>query len=79
LVEKVGEFVGAYQGDMAPEAFGTALEGFIKDNSWPMGKVMNATRLALTGAASGLGIADIIVRIGKAETERRISYAVQRL
>lgn len=79
LVEKVGEFVGAYQGNMAPEAFGAALEGFIKDNSWPMGKVMNATRLALTGAASGLGIADIIVRIGKAETERRISYAVQRL
>jgi glutamyl/glutaminyl-tRNA synthetase len=78
-VEKVGEFVGADQGDMAPEAFGAALEGFIKDNSWPMGKVMNATRLALTGAASGLGIADIIVRIGKAETERRISYAVQRL
>ena len=44
-----------------------------------MGKVMNATRLALAGAASGLGIADIIVRIGKRETLARIAYATSRL
>ncbi len=44
-----------------------------------MGKVMNATRLALAGASSGLGIADIIVCIGKPETLARIAYATSRL
>jgi hypothetical protein len=44
-----------------------------------MGKVMNAMRLALAGAASGLGIADIVPRIGKADTLRRIAFARTRL
>ena len=44
-----------------------------------MGKVMNAIRLALAGSASGLGIADIITRIGKDETASRIAYALKRL
>ena len=44
-----------------------------------MGKVMNSLRLALTGAASGLGIADIVARIGREETARRLDYIAKRL
>ena len=39
-----------------------------------MGKVMNCLRLALVGASSGLGIADIVTLIGKEEFARRIEY-----
>ncbi len=78
-VSKVADFVKEYAGDWTVEAFEAALEAFIKGNEWPMGKVMNATRLALAGSASGLGIADIIVRIGRKDTLRRIAYSRQRL
>lgn len=44
-----------------------------------MGKVMNCTRLVLSGAASGLGIADIMYFIGREETLRRWDYAFSRL
>ena len=40
---------------------------------------MNCLRLALTGAASGLGIADIISFIGKDEARARMDYAARRL
>ena len=40
----------------------------------PMGKVMNAIRLALTGASSGLAIADIMSCIGRDESIRRFRY-----
>ena len=78
-VAKVASFVDEYSGEWSVPAFEKALEDFIRGNEWPMGKVMNATRLALAGAASGLGIADIIVRIGKPETIARIAYATSRL
>ena len=79
MVQEVASFVSGYDGDWTVEAFESALEEFIKGKEWPMGKVMNATRLALAGSASGLGIADIIVRIGKADTVSRISFALERL
>ena len=44
-----------------------------------MGKVMNSLRLALTGAASGLGIAAILSFIGRAEFARRMAFVAQRL
>ncbi len=78
-VARVASFVDEYTGEWTVPAFEKALEDFIRGNEWPMGKVMNATRLALAGAASGLGIADIIVRIGKPETLARIAYATSRL
>ena len=49
-----------------------AREEFIRGNEWPMGKVMNCLRLALVGASSGLGIADIVTIIGKEEFASRI-------
>ncbi len=78
VLEMAG-FINEYDGEWTVPAVQAALEGFINGNAYPMGKVMNASRLALAGSASGLGIADIIARIGKAETLSRISFAVERL
>lgn len=61
------------------EALEGPLEEFIRDNEWPMGKVMNCLRLALVGASSGLGIADIVTLIGRDEFARRIDVAVAKL
>ena len=60
-------------------AMSEAIEGYIKEHEWPMGKVMNCLRLALTGSASGLGIADIISLVGVPEALSRLSFAVDRL
>ena len=79
LVGKVGSFLEEFEGTWSVESIETALEEYIKGNEWPMGKVMNATRLALAGSASGLGIADIVCRIGKKETSARIAAATERL
>ncbi|MBQ6184827.1 MAG: glutamate--tRNA ligase [Bacteroidales bacterium] len=82
IAEKIGSlasFIKEYDGTWSVEALEAALEEFIKGNEWPMGKVMNALRLTLAGSASGLGIADIIARIGKAETLRRIAFAEGKL
>ena len=46
---------------------------------YPMGKVMNCLRLALAGASSGLGIADILSFIGRRAFAERMAYAAERL
>ena len=79
MVSKVGEFVKTFDGNWTLEGVGSAIEEYIKGNEWPMGKVMNALRLALAGSASGLGIADIVWRIGKIDTAARIAFAASRL
>ena len=79
MVSKVGEFVKAFDGEWTIEGVGAAIEEYIKGNEWPMGKVMNALRLALAGSASGLGIADIVWRVGKTDTAARIAFAKTRL
>jgi len=56
-----------------------ALEDYIREHGYPMGKVMNCIRLALSGAASGLGIADILHFIGKEEGLARLRYMKERL
>ena len=78
-VEAVGYLTAVYEGDFFPSGVETALEEFIKEREWPMGKVMNCIRLALAGSASGLGIADIVSRIGPEETVARMAYARERL
>ena len=65
--------------ECSKEAIEAELEIFITGNGWPMGQVMNCLRLALTGSASGLGIADIISFIGMDELGRRMSYISERL
>ena len=68
-----------YRGTLQQPELEAALEAYIKMREYPMGKVMNSLRLALTGAASGLGIAAIIARIGRREFARRMSFAAKRL
>ena len=68
-----------YSGALDQSSLETAIEEYIKMREYPMGKVMNSLRLALTGAASGLGIAAIISFIGLKEFARRMTFAAERL
>lgn len=70
---------GEYDGPYLKENLEQELESFINANGWPMGKVMNCLRLALSGASSGLGIADILSFIGRDEFLARIEYINGRL
>ena len=81
LAKDSEKFFSAENIAMAREAVasGENIEEYIRAKEWPMGKVMNCTRLALTGAASGLGIADIIGLIGHEEALSRIDYCSERL
>ncbi len=72
---KVAAFIQDFGGPWTKEALEPALEEYIRGNEWPMGKVMNCLRLALTGCGSGLGIADIVLFIGKDELARRMDNA----
>ena len=80
----VAKFWKAENVEMAREALtstGSAeeMEGYIRDKEWPMGKVMNCIRLALTGSSSGLGIADIMRFVGREEALSRFRRAEERL
>ena len=66
-------FICGFNGKFTKEALEGPLEEYIRSNGWPMGKVMNCLRLALVGASSGLGIADIVTIIGKDEVTARIA------
>ena len=68
-----------YRGTLEVPALEKEIEEYIKMRGYPMGKVMNSLRLALTGSASGLGIAAIISIIGRKEFARRMTYAANRL
>ncbi|MBQ9548191.1 MAG: glutamate--tRNA ligase, partial [Bacteroidales bacterium] len=67
--------ISAYDKLLEKEGFEKDVEEYIKSREWPMGKVMNCLRLALVGASSGLGIADIVCLIGLEEFGRRIEHA----
>ena len=56
-----------------------SMEEYIRAHEWPMGKVMNCIRLALTGSSSGLGIADIMRFVGREEVIARFRRAEERL
>jgi len=71
--------INEYSGAWEKEALETALEDYIRSHEWPMGKVMNCLRLALAGASSGLGIADILSFIGRDEFALRIKNAQEKL
>ena len=68
-----------WRGPLNVEELETAMVDYIKMREYPMGKVMNSLRLALTGAASGLGIAAIIALIGRREFARRMGIAQEKL
>ena len=83
LAKDVDKFYKADIYEAALEAMQAAepdkLEDYIREHEMPMGKVMNCIRLALTGASSGLGIADILRLIGKEEGVARMRYMKERL
>ena len=75
----MADFIEGFDGGNGPagpefthEQIEGPMEEFIRSHEWPMGKVMNCLRLALVGASSGLGIADIVSLIGKKELAVRI-------
>ncbi len=50
------------------------VHGWIEENEYPMGQIMNSLRLALVGAGKGPGMYDVTSFLGKDETLRRIDY-----
>ena len=70
------DHIAAYAGPWEVKAIAESLEGYIKGEGWPIGGVMNCLRLTLTGAASGLGIAEIIYTTGLEEAVARIDKAL---
>ena len=74
LALQVADFILGFNGEFTKESLEGPLEEYIRGNEWPMGKVMNCLRLALVGASSGLGIADIVTLIGKEEFAKRIEF-----
>ena len=74
LALQAADFILAFNGEFTKESLEGPLEEYIRSNEWPMGKVMNCLRLALVGASSGLGIADIVTLIGKEEFAKRIEF-----
>ena len=79
LALKAADFILNFEGEFTKASLEGPLEEYIRGNEWPMGKVMNCLRLALVGASSGLGIADIVTLIGKKELARRIEYIKSKL
>ncbi len=65
--------------DSMENASPEGLEDYIREKGYPMGKVMNCIRLALTGASSGLGISDILHFIGPGEGLARLHYLQEQL
>ena len=74
LALQAADFILNFNGEFTKESLEGPLEEYIRGNEWPMGKVMNCLRLALVGASSGLGIADIVTLIGKEEFAKRIEF-----
>ncbi len=74
LALQTADFILNFDGEFTKASLEGPLEEYIRGNEWPMGKVMNCLRLALVGASSGLGIADIVTLIGKDEFAKRIEF-----
>ena len=74
LALQAADFILNFDGEFTKTVLEGPLEEYIRGNEWPMGKVMNCLRLALVGASSGLGIADIVTLIGKEEFAKRIDF-----
>ena len=74
LALQAADFILGFEGEFTKASLEGPLEEYIRSNEWPMGKVMNCLRLALVGASSGLGIADIVTLIGKKEFAKRIEF-----
>jgi glutamyl-tRNA synthetase len=63
------DFSAAYTRDL--------ILGWITENGWPMGQVMNSFRVAVIGVGKGPDMFDICEVIGREETLRRIDRALE--
>ena len=79
ILQKMYTHIEAMDENMQVPQIEEYLTGYVKENEWKMGAVMNTLRLFFVGEAKGLGIADIVYHIGKKETLRRISTAMEAL
>jgi glutamyl-tRNA synthetase len=79
ILQKMYAHIEAMDATMEVPQIEEYLTGYVKENEWKMGAVMNTLRLFFVGEAKGLGIADIVYLIGKTETLRRISAAMEAL
>ena len=75
LIPQVRSFIASLD-PFTKEHVGESLEGLIRDNGWPMGKVMNTLRLFLVGKSVGPGVADMMALMGKDEVLRRIDKGI---
>lgn len=53
--------------------------GWIEQNQIPMGKIMNALRVAVVGAGKGFGMYEVCEILGRTDTLDRIDRALERL
>ena len=78
LIPQVRAFIAGLE-PFTKEHVGESLEGLIKENGWPMGKVMNTLRLFLVGKSVGPGVAEMMALMGKDEVLRRIDKGINTL
>lgn len=65
--------------DFTAAALEPMAKEWIKERELPMGKIMNALRLALVGASEGIGVFEIAEIIGREQTLARLETIHQRL
>ena len=78
ILPQVRAFIASLD-SFTKEHVGESVEGLIRENAWPMGKVMNTLRLFLVGKSVGPGVADIMSILGKDEVLRRIDKGISSL
>ena len=78
LIPGVRDFIASLT-PFTKEHVGESLEGLIRENGWPMGKVMNTLRLFLVGKSVGPGVAEMMALMGKDEVLRRIDKGIASL
>ncbi|CAG4988668.1 Glutamate--tRNA ligase [Dyadobacter sp. CECT 9275] len=73
------EALEKYEGDFVADQIKTILSGTMEALGIKMGKVMQALRLAVTGAGAGPDLMIIMEILGKAEVVNRLQIALDRL
>ncbi|GAD05103.1 glutamyl-tRNA synthetase [Porphyromonas crevioricanis] len=78
LLSEMSEQIAALP-NVKAEPTEQAIKQWIEEHQYPLGKIMNACRLALVGEGKGPHIFDIIELLGQEETIKRIRLAIERL
>ncbi len=78
-LEVMAEFVAAAPAFDVPEAMESRLRALAEERGIPAGKVMQATRVAITGARVSPGIFETMAMMGKPLVEERLRAAIAHL